>query len=489
MLYDYRKRSQYRIPTALGVPDSKLHHHTTFTPAIVDTYNPTKLQPPVNNLTPMEGTMSQYKTEAQKRYKVHDVQPLVKAKSTDNLPLIDPDTPMEMNRSRDDYFGAVAASNPKAGPPVDSLAPGDGTMKQYKTEAQKRFIAHENVTPVGKAKISDQLQVIGGGQLSSRRSRDDYGDVSDLTGRSTPFKPSTNISNDGAFDFGTDKRTNFQYHDATTTKVGPPSDNIFLPEGTMSQYKTEAQKRYKAYDNVEHVGEVKMPDHIAFGDDNDPADYESEHKKEFEGRAAERTMKARPNTSLAREGHIDWNTHKNSEYQNHDVSRQDLARVPDNLKPLEGKLKGKSETQKQFDWKQAERMKNARPSTAMLNEGDFDWDKNKKTDFKEFDLKNQERMKKKVRPNTAMLNEGDFDWNTNKKVDFKQHDLKKQEKLKVQVIISALPKKSQYKNPHSTKIPKLVGFCNKFIFQFRGHQSGKQWLKNCTSEPNIAKLI
>ena len=232
-----------------------------------------------------------------------------------------------------------------------------------------------------------------------------------------------------------------------------------------------------------------MPDHIAFGDDNDPADYESEHKKEFEGRAAERTMKARPNTSLAREGHIDWNTHKNSEYQYHDVSRQDLARVPDNLKPLEGKLKGKSETQKQFDWKQAERMKNARPSTAMLNEGDFDWDTNKKTDFKEFDLKNQERMKKKVRPNTAMLNEGDFDWHTNKKVDFKQHDLKKQEKLKVQVIISALPKKSQYKNPHSTKIPKFVGFCNKFIFQFRGHQSGKQWLKNCTSEPNIAKLI
>ena len=55
-------------------------------------------------------------------------------------------------------------------------------------------------------------------------------------------------------------------------------------------------------------------------------------------------------------------------------------------------------------------------------------------------------------------------------------------------------KSSLYKNHYSTKspkltkIPKLVDFSNKFIFQFGGLQSGKQWLKYCTSEPIFAKL-
>ena len=41
---------------------------------------------------------------------------------------------------------------------------------------------------------------------------------------------------------------------ATPTKVAPPQDNLTPNEGTMSQYKSEVQKRYKAYDNVKPPG-------------------------------------------------------------------------------------------------------------------------------------------------------------------------------------------------------------------------------------------
>ena len=49
-------------------------------------------------------------------------------------------------------------------------------------------------------------------------------------------------------------------------------------------------------------------------------------------------------------------------------------------------------------------------------------------------------------------------------------------------LMQALHKKSQYKNPQ------IVDFANKCIFQSGDHQSGKQWLKYCTSDSNIAKL-
>jgi hypothetical protein len=46
--------------------------------------------------------------------------------------------------------------------------------------------------------------------------------------------------------------------------VAPPSDNLGPMTGTMAQYKTEVQKRYKAYDNVEKPDTFKMEDHIGF---------------------------------------------------------------------------------------------------------------------------------------------------------------------------------------------------------------------------------
>jgi hypothetical protein len=84
-----RKRSQYRIPTALGVPNSQLSNQKMYSPATVEAFAPTKVPPPPDNLAPKEGTMSQYKTETQKRYKAYDVQPPQKVKMADNLPIID----------------------------------------------------------------------------------------------------------------------------------------------------------------------------------------------------------------------------------------------------------------------------------------------------------------------------------------------------------------------------------------------------------------
>jgi hypothetical protein len=58
-------------------------------------------------------------------------------------------------------------------------------------------------------------------------------------------------------------------------------------------------------------------------------------RKQFDGRQAERTTKARPNTAMLTEGDFDWETHKKSEFRSHDPRRQELAKAPDNLKLLQ----------------------------------------------------------------------------------------------------------------------------------------------------------
>ncbi len=70
----FRKRSQYRRPSALGVPNSQLRSQTMYS-STTEAYDDeiplaTKAAPPPNNLGPIDAPMSQLKTENQKRYKV-----------------------------------------------------------------------------------------------------------------------------------------------------------------------------------------------------------------------------------------------------------------------------------------------------------------------------------------------------------------------------------------------------------------------------------
>ena len=375
----------------------------------------------------MEGTMYQYKTEVQKQYKVYDMKPPEKAKMKDNLSIADDSADSEVQKRRDDYSGYNydQAPNSKVSRPADNLHPEDGTMKQYKTEAQKKF------APVS-------------------------GDYD----KSKPYKPGSQIKNGGDINFGTENQANFQSYDTLSTKVPPPHDNLFPIEGTMSQYKTEAQKRFKAYDNVQPSEPIKRPDQFDFEHDNDE-DSGSEQMKQVNGAVPERATKIRPSTTLARDGNIDWETNKKTDYLPYDYSKQAKSKAEDNLKPLEGKFKDKSESKKQYDGRQGERTNQARPNTSMLREGDFDWETNKKAEYKEHQLSKQEILKaqdnlkplqgklknksesknqydgrqgersNKVRPSTAMLTEGDFDWETKTNSEYKEHKFSKQEPLKI----------------------------------------------------------
>ena len=376
----------------------------------------------------------------------------------------DDDTEQERARSRNDYNAGLANNvpNTKAGPPTDNLKPEDGTMKQYKTETQKKYPGYTNVAPPEKVKINDRLKIGGAeGDGATMQSRNDYGATVGDGGRPTPYKPTSQISNGGHIDYGTVNQDHYQYNDTTPTKVTPPADNLHPIDGTMAQYKTEVQKRYKAYDHASPAEPVKMPDHIGF-DTNDDPDLESEHKKQYDGRPAERVAIARPSTTLAREGDMNWQTNKNSDYMSHDVSKQGKVNIEDNLNPFQGKFKDKSESRKQYDGKQTERTSMARPGTTMLREGDFDWDANKKSDYKAHELNRQEQTKVKdnlkpfegklkdkseskkqydgkqaertsmARPGTTMLREGDFDWDANTKSDYKAHELRRQDMSKAQ---------------------------------------------------------
>ena len=103
-----------------------------------------------------------------------------------------------------------------------------------------RYTGYDNAAPAEKARPGDQLKLSG--DVDARRSRDDYNVAGDASGRVTPFKPSTNIKNDGHFDFATEKRTQFgQYDSVTPTPAQPPKDNLGPNDGTMYQLKSEVQ--------------------------------------------------------------------------------------------------------------------------------------------------------------------------------------------------------------------------------------------------------
>ncbi len=104
-------------------------------------------------------------------------------------------------------------------------------------------------------------------------------------------------------------------------------------------------------------------------------------RKQFDGKSVERTTKARPNTSMVKNGDFDWQTNKKADFKGHDVRKQEKMKAEDNLKPLEGKLKGKTESKSQFDGKQADRTLVVRPNTTMMREGDFDWNTHKRENF------------------------------------------------------------------------------------------------------------
>jgi hypothetical protein len=72
----------------------------------------------------------------------------------------------------------------------------------------------------------------------------------------------------------------------------------------------------------------------------------------------------------------------------------------DSLKPLEGKLRDKSESRKQFDGRQAEKVAPARPADSMFQDGDFNWETNKRSDFRQHELQRQElsRARDNLRP-------------------------------------------------------------------------------------------
>jgi len=168
-------------------------------------------------------------------------------------------------------------------------------------------------------------------------------------------RPTTALLTEGDFDWETHKGAEYKHHDVKRQEYSKAQDNLKPFEGKLKD--------------------------------------KSESKKQFDGKQAERTNMARPTTALLTEGDFDWETHKGAEYKHHDVKRQEYLKAQDNLKPFEGKLKDKSESKKQFDGKQAERTNMARPTTALLTEGDFDWETHKGAEYKHHDVKRQEYSK------------------------------------------------------------------------------------------------
>jgi len=121
--------------------------------------------------------------------------------------------------------------------------------------------------------------------------------------------------------------------DDKSSKYGAPEDHLRPLTGTMYQYKTEVQRWYKPYVYVDHTEKVDHPDH------------------------------------LFQEGEFDMQTHKQQEFREYNYKRQGNLKTEDNLKPMKGKLRSKSETRNQYNGQFGEHTLPARPSTGLARKG------------------------------------------------------------------------------------------------------------------------
>jgi hypothetical protein len=189
---------------------------------------------------------------------------------------------------------------------------------------------------------------------------------------------------EGDFDWEANKKSDYKKHELTKQEQIKAQDNLKLFEGKLRD--------------------------------------KSESKKQYDGKQAERTNMVRPGTTMLREGDFDWETNKQADYKHHELRRQEISKAQDNLKPFEGKLKGKSESKKQFDGKQADRTTLARPGTTMLREGDFDWNTHKGDAYKNYDgVKKIEKQKMDDNLKSRGLS---FEEGTSGRRDFKDHGIK-----------------------------------------------------------------
>lgn len=151
--------------------------------------------------------------------------------------------------------------------------------------------------------------------------------------RVTPFKQTGNLTQKGDHDFNMKRNEFTSVEDKSQKQVGP-EDHLRPLSGTMYQYKTEVQRWYKPYAYVDHPTKVDAPDH------------------------------------LFQDGELDMQTHKQQEFREYNYNkRQGPVKSEDTLKPLQGKLRSKSETRKQFEGHTGERALQARPSTGLSRKG------------------------------------------------------------------------------------------------------------------------
>lgn len=114
-------------------------------------------------------------------------------------------------------------------------------MAQFKTENQKRYKSYTDLRVPEKVRHDDNLKMKG--DLETERSRDAYGQYSG-GGRATPFRQTSKLDQHGDMDFSTEKTDNYKQHNNYSQVKGErPSTSLRPSVGSMSNYKTETQKR------------------------------------------------------------------------------------------------------------------------------------------------------------------------------------------------------------------------------------------------------
>ena len=114
-------------------------------------------------------------------------------------------------------------------------------MAQLKTEAQKRYTSYSDLRMPEKVRHDDNLKM--NGDMETDRTRDEYGKYSD-GGRRTPFRQTSMLNQQGDMNFSTEKTDSYKQHNNYSQVKGErPNTSLRPADGTMSNYKTESQKR------------------------------------------------------------------------------------------------------------------------------------------------------------------------------------------------------------------------------------------------------
>ena len=366
IIIEYRKRSDYRRPSALGVPDSKFKANSEYVQNF-EKQNGNRAKPikQSENLTvqPQGGNSKSESSNGggsvPREYQNDNNRNYQQYQDNDN----------KVTSNKDDYPGNYSVSRPSKATSQRQRSAMEKPSGKLEVESENRNTYGKD-KPKSKAKaFKPEATMKAEGEMEFSREQDAYRpQEGQQRKRSEKLRPASNMKSEGERDFETGRADYKGYTGDHRPRKFKSADNL-RTEGDR-QWDT-GKGDYRAYS-----GNHRRPDKVKAEDNLRPLSGPMERRQQQAWMPAERNKGVRPSSNMKSEGTREWSTGKedypDTSKINHKNSRPDKIRPSSNLGILDGRMEEMTESREKYIPQDADHAPKVRPPTSMASEGEYD---------------------------------------------------------------------------------------------------------------------